>query len=339
MPIDDDRNSASSTATPPPDPRSEFASGTARYRGDPVHAKSDVRAAQVAVVVSVTLLAVKFAAYVLTGSAAIFSDALESVVNVAAAMMAVWALAVAHRPPDASHPYGHGKAEFISAALEGGMILLAAVAAAAKAMDVLLFRDAGAGLARLGIGLLLMVAALIANGMTGAVLIRQGKRNGSLALETDGRHLLADALTSVVAIAALGLVWVGGPAWLDPAGALVVSVWIVVVGLRLVRRSVAGLMDETDVGDDRLLREILDRHVGPHPTAQPVICSYHKLRHRHVGRYHWVDFHIKLPVDWNIRRAHETASAIEYEIETALGTGNATAHVEPCDGAECARCR
>lgn len=326
------------TTPPPTDPTSDYVSGTARYLGDPAHARSDVRAAQVAVVVSVTLLAVKFVAYAITGSAVIFSDALESVVNVAAATMAVWALSVAHRPADASHPYGHGKAEFISAALEGGMILLAAVASGAKALDFLLFREGGAEPGQLNVGIALMVGALFVNGVTGVALVRQGRRNGSLALEADGRHLLADAVTSVVAVVALVIVYATGRAWVDPAGAIVVSVWIMVVGVRLVRRSVAGLMDETDVGDDRLLRQILDRHCGP-GAVEPVVCSYHKLRHRHAGRYHWVDFHLKVPKDWDIRRAHEAASAIEYEIETALGMGNATAHVEPCDGAECDQCK
>ena len=319
--------------------RAEFISGTERYANQRATAKSDVRVAFVALVVSVALLAVKFTGYVFTNSAAIFSDALESVVNVTAAGMALWALWVAHKPADASHPYGHGKAEFLSAALEGGMILLAAVAIMIKAADILLFHDAGAELQRLDLGLLLMGFALVVNGVMGFALVRQGQRNNSLALEADGRHLLADAITSVVAIAALIGVKYTGRAWLDPAGALILSVWIGITGIRLVRRSIAGLMDETDVADDRLLRQLLDRHIGPNPVTEPAICSYHKLRHRHAGRYHWVDFHVKVPPDLGVRDAHEIASAIEYEIETSLGTGNATAHVEPCEDEACKRCR
>ena len=105
----------------------------------------------------------------------------------------------------------------------------------------------------------------------------------------------------------------------------------------LIRRGAAGLMDEQDVADDAMLRGIIESHLGP-KGKQPLFCSYHKLRHRHSGRYHWVDFHIMVPGDWDIDRGHRVASAIEYEIELALGEGNATAHVEPCRASECAAC-
>lgn len=313
----------------------EFASGTAA-RQVPLTMRDETRLARLSVTVSVLLLAVKFLAYGLTGSAAIFSDALESVVNVAAAVMAMWALSVAHRPADRTHPYGHGKAEFISAALEGGMILLAAVAAAVKAVDVLRRGDVAQS-PHLDAGIWLMVAALVINGLMGSILLRVGKRNGSLALEADGRHLFADALTSAVAIVALVLVKWTGKSWVDPVAALVVTVWIIVTGFHLIRRSVAGLMDETDVADDQLLRRILDAHIGER-AVEPAICGYHKLRHRHNGRYHWVDFHMIVPRDWDIAKAHDVASAIEFELETALGEGNATAHIEPCDQGVCMRC-
>jgi divalent metal cation (Fe/Co/Zn/Cd) transporter len=118
---------------------------------------------------------------------------------------------------------------------------------------------------------------------------------------------------------------------------MVVSVYIARTGLRLVRQAVGGLMDRQDVEDEALLRRILDGHLGP-AGAEPRICGYHKLRHRHSGRYHWVDFHITVPADWDIARGHKVASAIEYEIEQALGEGNATAHVEPCEERDCVSC-
>lgn len=313
-------------------PASDFLSGTAVH-GPSVSPRVEFRMARWALVVAVALLVTKFAAYALTGSAAIFSDALESVVNVAAATMAIWALAVAHRPADESHPYGHGKVEFISAALEGGMILLAAVAATLKAIDVLL-RDYPPS-PRLDLGLVLMAAALIVNGILGAALLRIGKARASLVLEADGRHLLADALTSVVAIGSLALVRATGQTWFDPAGGIIVSIWIAVTGVSLIHRSVAGLMDQTDPADDAVLRQIIQRHIGP-GAIEPRVCSFHKLRHRHSGRYHWVDFHLRVPPDWDIQRAHEVASAIEYEIEVALVHANATAHVEPCGVGEAA---
>ncbi|HEV7301478.1 MAG TPA: cation diffusion facilitator family transporter [Tepidisphaeraceae bacterium] len=318
----------------PPTAASEFVSGT-EIHGPSVNPRVEFRIARIALFVAIALLVTKFTAYAITGSAAIFSDALESVVNVAAAIMAIWALAVAHRPADQSHPYGHGKVEFIGAALEGGMILLAAVAGALKAIDVLLRSPPVSP--KLDAGLALMAAALVVNGVLGAALVRMGRRRGSLVLEADGRHLLSDALTSVVAVASLWMVRWTGKAWIDPLGGLIVSVWIAVVGVSLIRRSVAGLMDQTDPADDALLRRIINRHIGD-GANEPRVCSFHKLRHRHSGRYHWVDFHLKVPADWDIQRAHEVASAIEYEIELALVHGNATAHVEPCGERGCGQC-
>jgi divalent metal cation (Fe/Co/Zn/Cd) transporter len=124
---------------------------------------------------------------------------------------------------------------------------------------------------------------------------------------------------------------------IDLIAGVLIALYAAGTGARLLRRSAAGLMDEQDREDDRLLRRILDSHVAPDGNG-PRICSYHKLRHRHSGRYHWVDFHIMVPRDWNIDRGHQVASAIEYEIEQALVEGNATAHVEPCMDDACANC-
>jgi cation diffusion facilitator family transporter len=279
---------------------------------------------------------VKFAAYLLTGSAVIFADAMESIVNVLAAGFAVYSLYYAHLPADESHPYGHGKIEFVSAGFEGGMILLAALLGAAKAIDALVHRTSAAT-ARLELALLLVAFALAVNGAMGWYLVRTGRRQNSLTLVADGKHLLTDAVTSVAAMIGLGAVRVTGIAWLDPLAALVVSAYIGKTGVSLVRHSFAGLLDERDVADDQLLRGILDAHIGP-AGKLPRICGYHKLRHRHSGRYHWVDFHIQVPGVWSVARGHEAASAIEREIQGALGEGKATAHVEPCGDAACAQC-
>ena len=294
------------------------------------------RAALVALVAGAALMGLKFVAYFLTGSAVIFSDAVESIVNVAAAAFALYSIVLAHRPADASHPYGHGKVEFLSAGFEGGMILVAAAVSMVKATDDLIRRrDLSAG--RLDWGLALMALALLVNGAIGLYLVRTGRRQRSLTLEADGHHLLTDALTSVVALVALVVVRFTGWRWADPVAAIVVSLYIGRTGVRLLRHAVGGLMDRQDAQDEALLRRILDSHLGP-AGKDPRVCGYHKLRHRHSGRYHWVDFHITVPPDWSIDRGHKVASAIEYEIEQALGEGNATAHVEPCAEAECAAC-
>ena len=293
------------------------------------------RAAILALVVSVGLVIAKFVAYALSGSAAVFADAMESIVNVAAAAFAIYSLALAHTPADTEHPYGHGKIEFFAGGFEGGMILLAAVASAVNGI-IAIWRG-GLNEGALATATLVMFAALFVNGGAGLYLMRLGRRTKSVTLLADGKHLLSDAISSLFALVALALVRLTGRTWIDPTIAIVVAVYIAGIGVALMRHAAAGLMDRQDKEDQDLLERILDSHVGP-AGAHPQICSYHKLRHRHSGRYHWVDFHIMVPADWEVRHGHEVASAIEYEIEQALGEGNATAHVEPCVDAACARC-
>ena len=297
-------------------------------------ARAERQAAILALAVGVLLMAIKFVAYFVTGSSAILSDALESIVNVLAGGFALYAVILAHLPADREHPYGHGKVEFLSAGFEGGMIILAAVLIAGRAIQKLIY---GATIDQIDQGLLLIALAMIVNGAMGFYLIRRGKRSGSITLEADGKHLLSDAITSVVVLVALGLVRLTNLVWIDPLAALVVAIYIAWMAVGLLRRSAAGLMDEQDRADDAMIRKILDSHLTP-AGKDPQICSYHKLRHRHSGRFHWVDFHIMVPADWNIEKGHKVASAIEYEIELAIGEGNATAHVEPCHDAQCGGC-
>jgi cation diffusion facilitator family transporter len=302
---------------------------------NPAAAGFERRAATVSVVVSVVLTLIKFAAYYATGSSAIFSDALESIVNVAASCFALYSVILAHLPADAKHPYGHGKIEFLSAFFEGGMILLAALVIVARTIDAMIH---GPAIEKISWGVGLIILAMIVNGLIGWYLIRSGRKHGSIALVADGKHLLSDAVTSAAVLVALLIVMLK-PAWIyvDPIAALLVAGYITWLAIDLLRPAAAGLMDQQDVEDDKLLTNILDSHVGPSAKA-PQICSYHKLRHRHSGRYHWVDFHIMVPADWSIDKGHQVASSIEYEIENALGEGNATAHVEPCVDQQCGTC-
>lgn len=297
----------------------------------------EARAAGIALGVGLALTAAKFFGYFITGSAVIFSDALESLVNLAAGLFALYSLAVAHRPADASHPYGHGKVEFLAAGIEGGMILVAGIVALVKAVDVLRTGESAINQGKLGIALVLMTVALLVNGGLGLYLVRIGRRVGSVTLEADGQHLLSDAWTSVATLVALAIVKLTGWVWADPVAALLVAGYILWLGVRLLRKAEAGLTDRQDVDDDRLLRKLLDAHL-PGQSAEPTVCGYHKLRHRHAGRYHWVDFHLVVPADWTIHQGHDVATRIEEELESALGEGNATAHVEPCTAGECDRC-
>jgi cation diffusion facilitator family transporter len=189
----------------------------------------------------------------------------------------------------------------------------------------------------LDVGLVLITIALLVNGVLGICLWYQGRKNTAIVLEAGGIHLMTDAIDSVAVLIAIAVVKLTGWQWIDPAAALAVAVYIAILGLQLLKRSAAGLMDEQDPAERQLLQKILDAHVGP-AGKEPRICSYHKLRFRHTGRYHWVDFHIMVPSQWSIDQAHRNASAIEYEIELALKEGNATAHVEPCEDPNCARC-
>ncbi|MGN6505808.1 MAG: cation diffusion facilitator family transporter [Tepidisphaeraceae bacterium] len=287
------------------------------------------------IVVGIVLLGLKFAAYWITESSAVFSDAVESIVNVIASLVAFWALSLAHTPPDEKHPYGHGKAEFMAAAFEGGMILLAGVFILIRTVDEVFFQHMEPQ--QLGLGLVLMAIAFGVNGIVGLILVRLGKRQDSMTLEADGHHLLTDAVTSLGVIVSLAIVHLTGWVWADPLAAFIIAIYIATTGLAVAKRSFGGLMDQQDVDDEKNLIALLDSHVGP-SGKEPRICSYHKLRHRHSGRYHWVDFHIVVPAHLTIDDGHRIASAIEYEIECMMGEGNATAHIEPCEDAHCERC-
>jgi cation diffusion facilitator family transporter len=292
----------------------------------------EARAVGISLGVGIALLVLKFIAYFLTGSAAIFSDAVESIVNVLASGVAAYSLGLAHTPADAEHPYGHGKVEFMSAGFEGGMILLAAVVMSAKAIDAMLHPARTEGL---GIGICLMGVAMLINGGVGRYLIHLGRRRHALTLEADGHHLMSDAVTSLVATGALIAVTLTKWHWIDPIAALGIAFYVGWMGIGLLKRSAAGLMDQQDMDDEQVMKTILDSHVGD-AGVEPRICGYHKLRHRHSGRYVWIDVHITVPGALSVREGHDIASVIEGEIERRLGESDATAHIEPCPG--CPRC-
>lgn len=298
--------------------------------------RPEALAVTVSLSVGILLLTIKFIAFFSTHSAAIFSDAVESIANVLGAAMAFYALSLAHSPADKSHPYGHGKIEFLSAMFEGSLVLLAAVFILFRTVDVM-----GTGelvdSERLGVGLGLTTLALVVNGGVGLYLIRTGRRHGSMALEADGRHLMSDAMTSIAVLVGLGLVKLTGWRHFDSITALLIGTYIGWMAIGLLRSAGAKLMDRQDQADQETLTRILDAHVGP-AGREPRICGYHKLRHRHSGRYHWVDFHVLLPALSTIQHGHAVAEFIEGEIQRALGEGDATAHVEPCEVADCPLC-
>ncbi len=301
--------------------------------GDGSAPREEMLAAALSLAVGIVLLALKYLAYFLTGSAAIFSDATESIANVLAAAVAFYAIRVAHSPADDNHPYGHGKAEFLSGWFEASLVLLAAVFIVVNTVDNLLhgqqLNESG-----IGFGLVLIVASILVNGATGAYLLRLGRRRGSMTLEADGRHLLTDVYSSLGVVVSLVLVRLTGLTWIDPLTALLMAAWIATIGLQMMRRAAAGLMDEQDVEDERVISALLAAHCGV-DGREPKVCGFYNLRHRHNGRFHWVDFHLRLPESTTVRRAHDVTSALEDEVVAALGEGNAIAHVEPCLRDQC----
>jgi cation diffusion facilitator family transporter len=286
--------------------------------------------ALVAVVIAVALLAIKFWAYALTGSQAIFSDALESIVNVIAGAFALGVLAYAGQPADRDHPFGHGKMEFVSAAFEGGLIFCAALVILWQAGEALI---AGAVPKQLDFGLVLTVIAGVANGLLGLFLVRYGRRHHSAAIEADGHHLLSDFWTSVGVIAGLATVRLTGLAWLDPVAAALVALLLLRTGGRLVRRAIGGLLDEEDPVLLRQLVTVLTPHVGDG------VIRVHHLRAIRSGRFRHISAHLVVPEFWTVERAHDTADALAASVITELpGEGSIDFHTDPCERAYCRMC-
>ena len=284
----------------------------------------------VSLVVSLGLLAAKFYAYRLTGSTAILSDALESIVNVVAAVFAIGALIFAGRPADRNHPYGHGKMEFMSAAFEGGLIAFAALVIV---YEVVVSLTHGVELRSLDLGLAIVLGAGLVNLALGYYLIRAGRRYDSLTLLADGRHVLADFYTSAGVVVGLLLVRITGLAWLDPLVAAVVALNLMWTGVRLIRQASAGLLDEEDPALlDRLL-QVLQPHLG-----QGVIRIHH-LRAIRAGRFHHVDAHLVVPEFWSVERSHELAEDLGERVMKELGAeGEMTLHTDPCHHIYCRMC-
>lgn len=290
----------------------------------------EVRAARLSLAVAVVLLAVKMWAYVLTDSAAILSDALESIINVVAAAFAVLSVSVAAKPADTRHPYGHGNIEYYAAWFEGMLILFAAAAIFWECFDKIANPQP---LPRLGAGIGLLTAASGVNLWLGLRLLRQGKRSGSLTLEADGRHVLTDVYTSVGVLLGLGLVWATGWLWLDGLVACLVGANIAWTGIALVRQSVAGFMNESDPALLTGICELLRQH------RHPSWIDIHRLRAIKSGRAVHVDLHLILPRDMTLAEAHEQVDAMEKLLLAHLGPdADVMIHADPCDPPCCPVC-
>jgi cation diffusion facilitator family transporter len=282
------------------------------------------------VLAAVVTLALKFVAYGMTGSVGLLSDALESLVNLAAALTALVCLWYAARPVDPSHTYGHEKIEYFSSGLEGVLILVAAGGIAWYAVGRLI---GGAELESLGLGSLVALAASLINLAVAQVLLRVGRRTGSIVLEADGQHLMTDVWTSFAVIAGLALVglanWIGLSGWdiLDPLIALAVAANIVRTGLGLIIRSFNGLMDHAlPEKEQAAVRAAVQTLLRPG-------LHFHALRTRQAGTRRFVEFHLLAPGRWTVQEAHDLTERAEAAVREALpGTGTeVTVHIEPIE--------
>jgi len=280
-------------------------------------------AINLSLIVGFGMLAGKWYAYLITGSAAILSDAAESVVHVLAVLFAAFSLWVSHRPPDASHPYGHDKVSFFSAGVEGALIVLAAVVIIYQAIAKLI---SGFVLENLGIGTLFVAGAATVNAGLGYFLVWQGRRLGSIILVANGKHVLTDSWTSFGVIVGLLLtMWTG---WLpfDPIFAILVAINITWSGGKLIRQSIGGLMDEGDPEMEARIREIATEQ------ARVKHLRFHELRYRYTGTSLWVELHLLFPPETHIGKAHWQATEIEAAIQSALPLPvNVITHLEPED--------
>jgi cation diffusion facilitator family transporter len=260
-------------------------------------------------------------AWWLTGSVGLLSDALESFVNLGAAFMALWMLRVAASPPDADFPYGFSKAEYFSAALEGALIVLAAGAIVYAAIPRLL-RPEPLDAPLLGLGMTI-VASLI-NLAVGTVLIRVGKRQHSITLEADGRHLMTDVWTSTGVIVGVALVYFTGWLRLDPLIALGVAAHIVWTGLGLMRRSVAGLLDAAIAAEDQQeVTKIFAEYTRRYGVR------FHAFRTRRAGIRRFISFHLLVPDEWTVSQAHRLSEEIEERIRSLVENAGVFVHIEP----------
>jgi cation diffusion facilitator family transporter len=275
--------------------------------------------AWLSIAAALATIILKIAAYVITGSVGLLSDAMESGVNLVGAVMALSMLSVAARPPDEDHSYGHNKAEYFSSGVEGTLIIIAALSIAVAAVERLVNPRA---LEQIGLGLLVSVVASLINLAVALVLLNAGKKHHSIALDANARHLFTDVWTSAGVIVGVGAVAVTGWVSLDPIVAILVAGNIVWTGVGIIRKSVRGLMDiALPVAEQKQLRDVLDRHVGSG-------VAYHALRTRQSGAHRFVSVHIIVPGTWTVHEGHQLMDRIEVDMRKVLPDTTVFTHLE-----------
>lgn len=277
------------------------------------------RFAWLSISAALVTIVLKTAAYLLTGSVGLLSDAIESLVNLAGALMALAMLTVAARPADEDHQYGHSKAEYFSSGVEGALILIAAISIAVAATQRLISPKP---LEQLGLGLGISVAASLVNLFVALILLKAAKNYNSITLKANAHHLLTDVWTSVGVVAGVAAVAFTGWERLDPLVALIVAGNIVWSGVRIVRESVLGLMDTALPADElNIIDDVLERH-----CKTDIQC--HALRTRQSGAHRFVSLHVLVPGDWTVDRGHKFVERMEEDIRSALPNVTVLTHLE-----------
>jgi cation diffusion facilitator family transporter len=265
-------------------------------------------------------MALKALAYWLTGSVGLLSDAMESLVNLAGAIMALAMLAVSARPADEDHAYGHGKAEYFASGVEGALILIAAISIGVAAIDRLVTPKP---LEQIGLGLIVSVLASLANLLVAMILLKAAKRYHSVSLEANAHHLLTDVWTSAGVLVGISLVAITGWQRLDPLAALGVAANIVWTGIHIMRKAALGLMDTAlPEAELYLVHQVLAGH-------RQTGVEYHALRTRRAGTRRFVSLHVLVPGEWSVQQGHELLECIEADIRKALPNVTAFTHLEP----------
>ena len=283
--------------------------------------KSLTRYAWLSIAAAIATMLLKSGAYLITGSVGLLSDALESLVNLAGALMALAMLTVAARPPDEDHAYGHSKAEYLSAGAEGALIVVAALSIAVAAVDRLLHPRP---IEQVGLGLAVSVVAALLNLGVALVLMQAAKAHRSATLQASSHHLMTDVWTTGGVLVGVGAVAMTGWLVLDPLVALAVAANIVWAGWRIVSDSVAGLMDAAlPMREQRVLHELLQGYA----TADGI--EYHALRTRRAGAHRFVSVHVLVPPEWSVQQGHDLLERIEADIRRALPPVTVDTHLEP----------
>jgi len=280
------------------------------------------RYAWLSIVAALVTIGLKTAAYEITGSVGLLSEALESLVNLAGGFMALAMLTLAARPADEEHAYGHGKAEYFSSGVEGTLIVIAAVSIGLAAARRLITPRP---LEQIGLGLAIAVVAALVNLGVALLLLREARRHNSITLEANARHLLTDVWTSAGVLIGVGAVALTGWKRLDPIVALVVAANIVWTGVRIVRRSVSGLMDRAIPAEDvAVIQRVLD-------TFRKEGVQFHAVITRQAGAQKFVSMHVLVPGGWKVRRGHQLLERIESDIRRAVAKTVVFTHLEPLD--------